>query len=79
MPINVWSDASTSPGRIRLETWSLDTHPRVEAAFDNFGAAQNSIIVWKAPADAPAGSSYTVKLGDGCEAVAVLRPRREGH
>jgi hypothetical protein len=28
--------------------------------------------VWRAPPDAPAGSSYAITLGGGCEAKALI-------
>jgi hypothetical protein len=66
-------DVSAGPGRLRLETWSLDEHPAVESEFDNFGAGQNTIVVWQAPPGAPPGSTYTITLADGCQAKATIR------
>jgi hypothetical protein len=71
-PLGTFPDVSAGPGRLRLETWSLDEHPAVESELDNFGAGQNTIVVWQAPRDAVPGSSFTITLTDGCEAKALI-------
>ena len=70
VPLGTFADLSAGPGHVRLETWSLDDHPAVETELDNFGTGQNTIVAWQAPSDAPLGSSYVIKLAEGCEATA---------
>jgi hypothetical protein len=72
VPLGTFTDLSVGPGHLRLETWSLDGHPAVETELDNFGAGQNTIVSWQAPSDAVPGSSYAIKLAEGCEARAVI-------
>jgi hypothetical protein len=72
VPLGSFAEVSAGEGRLRLETWSLEEHPAVESELDNFGAGQNTIVVWQAPPDARAGSSYTITLGGGCEAKAII-------
>jgi len=70
--LGTFTEVSDGPGRLRLETWSLDDHPAVESEVDNFGAGQNTIVVWQAPRDARQGSSYSITLTDGCAAKATI-------
>jgi hypothetical protein len=72
VPLGAFAGVSAGEGRLRLETWSLDEHPAVESELDNFGAGQNTIVVWQAPRDAGLGSSYTITLDAGCEAKATI-------
>jgi len=75
VPLGTFAEVWAGPGRLRLETWSLGDHPALESELDNFGAGQNTIVVWRAPPDALPGSSYTITLGGGCEAKAVIGKR----
>jgi hypothetical protein len=72
IPLGVFSDVSAAPGRLRLETWSLDEHPTVESELDNFGAGQNTVVVWQAPSDAAPGTWYSISLSAGCNATAHI-------
>jgi hypothetical protein len=72
LPLGNFEHVSSAPGRLRLETWSLDGHPAVDVEFDNFGAARNTIIAWQAPNDAAPGSSFVVKLQEGCQTTARI-------
>ena len=71
-PLGSYPDVSVAPGYLRLETWSLDTYPAVEAELDNFGAAQNTIVAWQAPNDAIPGTSYLIALARDCGATATI-------
>lgn len=79
VPLGTFAELSSAAGHLRLETWSLDQHPAVDAELDNFGVAQNTIVSWRAPDDAIAGSSYTVKLGASCEARARIEKPSAAH
>jgi hypothetical protein len=74
VPLGNFTDVSPAAGHLRIETWSLEGHPAVTTEIDNFGAGQNTIVAWQAPIDAAPGSSYVIKLADGCAATATIGP-----
>ena len=73
--LGTFAEVSGAPGRIRLETWSLDEYPTVESEVDNFGAGQNTVVLWQAPRDAVPGTSYSISLAPGCNATALIGKR----
>jgi peptidoglycan/LPS O-acetylase OafA/YrhL len=57
--------------RVERLDWSSST---VIADLDNFGAASNEVALWKAPAEAVPGATYTLGIGGSCTArVTVSR------
>jgi hypothetical protein len=64
-----WQPLSAAGGRTALASCSLDNAPSVTAVFDNYGAAQNASVVWRAPPGAPVDMLYTIKIGDACHAT----------
>jgi hypothetical protein len=67
-----WQPLTEASGRVVLASWSIDNAPAVTAVFDNFGAAQNVSVAWRAPPDAPVDVLYTIKIGDDCHATARI-------